>query len=113
MNLVLYWKKGEQKFNLGLLQRNEDEYIFKINEEVLKLAIKNGCIGIGNFDLLKNEYRSKELFSFFKNRIPAEDNINIKEILTKYGLEKYDEMQLLKYTRGKIATDNYYIEYSE
>ena len=110
MNLELYWKKGEDVFKLGILRKEDDEFVFSINEDELKSAIKNGCMGIGNFDLLKNEYRSNELFSFFKNRIPSEDNINIKEILAKYGLENYDEMQLLRHTRGELATDNYYLE---
>ena len=109
MNLQLNWKKENEVFKLGTLEKNNNEYVFKINCGQLKKAIKKGCIGIGNFDLLKEEYRSKNLFPFFKNRIPDKDNINICEIMAEYGLKKYDEMELLRLV-GKSATDNYYIE---
>ena len=106
MKLELKWKE----YSIGILEKIEDEYIFKINDDELRKAIKQGCMGIGNFDLLKTEYRSKELFPFFKNRIPDKDNINIREILEQYGLKRYDEMELLKNTLGELATDNYYLE---
>lgn len=107
MKLQLIWKK-DREYKIGTLEKKE-EYIFKINEEELKQAIDKGCMGIGNFDFLQNEYKSKELFSFFKNRIPEENNINIKEILAEYGIEQYNEMELLKKTRGELQTDNYYL----
>ena len=110
MKLVLIWEKENQKFELGILEKINDEYVFKINEEELKNAIKLGCMGIGNFDLLKSEYRNKELFSFFKNRIPAKDNINIKETLEELELKEYDEMELLKLTGAELITDNYYMK---
>ena len=110
MKLQLIWSKDEEKYKLGILEKNNEEYIFKINEEELKKAIKKGCVGIGNFDLLKNEYRSNELFPFFQNRIPQKDNINIKEILAEYNMKSYDEMELLKNTLAQLATDNYYVE---
>ena len=107
MKLQLIWKK-DREYKLGILEK-EQEYIFKINEKELKCAIEKGCMGIGNFDFLKNEYRSNELFSFFKNRIPEENNINIKEILEEYEIKSYDEMELLKKTKGQLLTDNYYL----
>ena len=112
MNLSLFWKK-KREYNLGVLEKKEEEYVFTLNEEELKEAIKDGCVGIGNFNLLQHEYKSKELFSFFKNRIPAQDNINIKETLKQYGLNSYDEMELLKNTAAESATDNYYVKEQE
>ena len=110
MKLELIWKKENKEYKLGILEKIDEEYVFKINEDNLKNAIKNGCIGIGNFDLMQNEYKSKELFSFFQNRIPEKDNINIKEILEEFNMEKYDEMKLLKYTRAEQMSDNYYMK---
>lgn len=110
MKLALFWKKNGTIFNLGVLEKNNNQYIFKINQDELKLAIKQGCVGIGNFDLLKEEYVSDNLFSFFKNRIPDENNLNINEILNEFDMNEYDEMKLLKYTAGELQTDNYYVE---
>ena len=110
MKLRLNWSKNNKTFELGILEKINDEYIFNINNQELKEAIRNGCCGIGNFDLLKKEYRSTDLFSFFKNRIPEKDNLNIKETLEEYGLTEYDEMEILKNTKGELETDNYYLE---
>lgn len=109
MKLQLIWNKNGSEFKLGILEKKDNEYIFKIDENELKLAIKKGCIGIGTFDLLNIEYKSQELFSFFKNRIPDKNNINIKETLLMYNLKEYDEMELLKLTKAELATDNYYV----
>ena len=109
MKLKLKWKDK----TLGILEKIKDEYVFKIDEEELKEAIKNGCMGIGNLDLLQTEYRSNELFTFFKNRIPDRTNLNIKEILKEFNMEKYDEMELLKNTSAQLETDNYFVEEME
>lgn len=110
MKLELKWKRDEFIFDLGILEKIGDEYVFKIDEEGLGQAIKKGCLGIGNFDLRQREYHSKELFSFFKNRIIDENEMNVKELLERYEIEKYDEMQLLKATKARLATDNYFME---
>ena len=110
MKLKLIWEKEKIEYELGTLEKINNEYVFKINEENLKNAIKNGCMGIGNFDLVQKEYRSTELFSFFQNRIPERDNINIKETLEEFNMKEYDEMTLLKLTRAELMTDNYYMK---
>lgn len=108
MKLMLKWKNKDKVFNLGILEKNENKYLFNINEEELQQAMQNGCTGIG---MLREEAKQidNKLFSFFANRIPKEDNINIKEILTKYNLEKYDDMELLKLTKARLITDKYYV----
>lgn len=110
MVLNLYWKDIENNaYCIAKLEKNEEKYILTINEVELKKAIIKGCIGIGDFNFLKSKYESKELFSFFKNRIPNENNPRILNILKEYGLEEYDEMKLLKATKGKLQTDRYYL----
>ncbi len=111
MVLNLYWKDvNNNDYCIAILERQKDNYFLYINEKELKSAIRKGCVGIGNINFLSLKYESKELFPFFKNRIPREDNIRIKSILEKYGLKEYDEMELLKVTGGKLRTDRYYLK---
>jgi len=111
MVLKLYWKDLEgEVYVLGELHKEEGLYYFNINEEELKKAIKKGCFGIGEINLLYKEHKSDKLFDFFKRRIPSKDNINIEEILRQLEMEEYDEMELLKRTKGILNTDRYYLE---
>lgn len=112
--LELYWKDiNEKKYHIANLNKKDDIYILDILEKSLKEAIKAGCMGIGNIDFLKKHYESKELFSFFKQRIPEKNNTYINEILEKYEMEEYNEYELLKKTLGKSMTDRYYLVLKE
>lgn len=109
--LILKWQDiNENIYNLGVLYKEDNIYHFDINKEDLKKAIQNGCFGIGNMDLSKLSHTSKELFSFFKIRIPDLDNPNINDILKEYNLTEYDEMELLKATNGLLMTDRYFVD---
>ena len=109
--MKLFWNDVENnKYYLGDLKKEENEYIFIINEEGLKMALKHGCFGIGNIDITKHENRSNELFDFFKNRIPKRDDEEIEVFLQIIGLEEYDEYEILKRTKAKLPTDRYYLE---
>lgn len=111
MVLNLYWMDiNKNNYCIAKLERNNSHYTLYINEKELKSAIKNGCMGIGNINFLSSKYESIELFSFFKNRIPNENNPKIKNILEQYGLKEFDEMELLKATGGKLRTDRYYLK---
>lgn len=111
MKLKLFWKdENNNKFCIAILSKEINEYILEIQEKELKKAIQNGCIGIGGINFLKCKYTSKELFPFFKSRIPNENHPNIEKILKKLGLEKYDDMELLKITKGELQTDKYIVE---
>ena len=112
MILKLFWNDANGiKYHLGNLYKIEDIYHFDINEEELKNAVRHGCFGIGNIDITKNRLESKELFEFFKGRIPNEDELSLKELKKYYGIDKYDEMDILKVTQGKLLKDRYYLEY--
>ena len=63
--------------------------------------------------LLYTHHISDKLFSFFKRRIPSKDSVNIKEILEELEMDEYDEMELLKKTKGMLITDRYYLEGSD
>ena len=111
MILNLYWKdKFKNTYMLGTLYKNNEKYYFDINEEGLKKATHKGCFGIGEINLLYTHHKSDKLFSFFKRRIPSEDSVNIKEIMEELEMNEYDEMELLKKTKGMLITDRYYLE---
>lgn len=110
MDLFLKWKKGEEIFTLGKLSKNENKYFFEIDKEGFKNAVLNGCIGIPGFELGKYSFESNELFKFFRNRIISKDAENINEVLSKYNMAQYDDMYLLKVTKAKLNTDNYFVE---
>ena len=108
--LKLCWKDIQgNEYILGNLYVENNTYYFEINEEDLKKATKNGCFGIGELNLLYNTHTSDTLFDFFKRRIPNKKNVNIKQILDEYGMTEYDEMELLRKTKGELPTDRYYL----
>jgi len=114
MILDLYWSDTEKNnYNLATLERINELYVLYINEPELKKATHHGCFGIGNIKFLKNKYISKELFPFFSNRIPSREHPKIDSILKKYGLKKYDEMELLSVTEARLATDRYFVKIRE
>jgi len=114
MILDLYWSDTEKNnYNLATLERINELYVLYINEPELKKATHHGCFGIGNIKFLKNKYISKELFPFFSNRIPSREYPKIDSILNKYGLKKYDEMELLSVTEARLATDRYFVKIRE
>lgn len=111
MHLMLKWKsKFNNIYNLGVLTKENDKYIFKIDEEQLKRAIQDGCMGIGNFSLMNNVEISDELFDFFRYRIVSKDSPRVREYLNKYNLEEYDDMEILRITGAKSVNDRYWVE---
>lgn len=114
MILKLFWKDSqENSYYLADLKKEMDTYILDIDEDGLKDAIKHGCFGIGNLNFLTYHYESKELFQFFKERIPQKNYPRIEQILKKYDLREYDEMKLLAKTRGLTNNDRYYLDVVE
>lgn len=112
--LELFWTDvNNNKYHLGNLDKNGEIYSFEIIESEFKNAVKHGCFGIGNIDITKNIQESKELFSFFKGRIPKKDELSGDELIKYYGIAQYDEMEILKLTGGRLIKDRYYLEYIE
>jgi len=111
MSLNLYWRDDENNiYLLGKLYQRDKLYHFDINFQGLKEATHHGCFGIGEINLLHEKHTSENLFRFFKRRIPGENHIKISEIMEELGMEKYDEMELLKRTKGILDTDKYFLE---
>lgn len=110
MVLDLYWSDNDHNnYNIASLERNKNNYVLNINENELKKATHRGCFGIGEIKFLKKRYVSKELFPFFRNRIPCKEHPRIKSILKRYNLNEYDEMELLKVTEARLSTDRYFV----
>ena len=111
MILKLFWSDSKgNKYHLGNLYKKQNEYFFDIAENELRDALRHGCFGIGNMDITKNSQKSSELFKFFKNRIPKENELTNNELLEIYGLDKYNDMEILKISQGKLIKDRYYLE---
>mgnify|MGYP003306225186 CR=1 FL=1 len=109
--LYLKWKDFNNNiYTLATLYKYENYYYLMIDREGITTAKKNGCAGIGTLDTNEAGYKSKELFGFFKNRILPKDSESLNKFLNKYNLEEYDEMKLLKATKGILGTDRYYLE---
>ncbi len=53
------------------------------------------------------EYECDELFPAFASRLPDRKRRGIEEILAKYGLDFYDEFELLRAGGGKLPIDSY------
>lgn len=111
MVLKLKWKDYKDIiYTIGLLTYDKGKYYFRVNEKEYKSALDNGCEEAGYINLDKKYYVSDELFPFFQDRIPNKNRKDIKEILDKFNLSEYDEMMLLKKTKGMLITDRFFIE---
>ncbi len=109
--LYLKWKDvNDNVYTIATLYKYEEYYYLMIHKEAVERAMKNGCAGIGNIDINEAGYKSKELFPFFKNRIPDKNNEFINNFLKEHNLQEYDEMEILKKTKGLLGTDRYYLE---
>lgn len=109
MVLDLYWSDVENNnYNIAMLEYKDGVYILYINETELNKATHHGCFGIGDIKFLKNKYVSKELFPFFKNRIPSKEHPKIDVILKRYNIKEYNEMDLLRKTEGRLEKDRYF-----
>jgi len=109
MRLVLKWEdiKGN-KYVLGILEKNATKYMFNLNDEGYKEALKNGCAGIGI--LGKESQEADVLFQFFRERIPGKENPRLKLFMQRFDLEEYDDMELLRRSKAIVNTDRFYLE---
>lgn len=104
--LKLVWKDPDSRKNyvVGELEKNGG-YIFRYGDEY-KEAEKVGFEALASFEDMDAEYKSDKLFPAFSSRLPDRKRTNIQDILKKYGLEEYDEYQLLKKSGAKLPIDN-------
>jgi HipA-like protein len=90
---------------IGKLELHNGKWIFKYSEEFKNQDSFKPLI---NFPDKNKEYSSSHLWPFFASRIPGLGQPIVKDFLHKKGLEKADEVTLLK-EFGKRTIANPYI----
>lgn len=90
-----------------LMKENSGNYFFKYDDKGIQEARKNGYPYIIGFkDTRRGKvYASKDLFPVFKSRIPTKQRRDLDDILESYGMENYDEFDLLAFSGGRLFTD--------
>ena len=104
--LYLIWKHPDTRRNytVGKLTRGPS-YKFEYCEEYSE-AKENGLPLIDAFPN-ETQYESDKLFSVFSSRLPDPKRRDIAAILQHYGLEEYDEFEILKRSGGRLPIDTY------
>ena len=105
---VLHLTKTDRygnKILIGELTKKEDEYSFRYTLDTTDKP--EGFIKVPTFKDINRVYTSKSLFLFFVNRLFDKSRPDLPQLLEKYGLNDYDEWELLKATRARLVTDGY------
>ncbi len=105
--IYLIWKdyKTRKRFIVGELSKN-GRYEFKYKLKDINDAIQNGFEPLIAFPDINEVYENNDIFPAFSSRLPDKRRKDVKEILAKYKLEKYDAFELLKKSGGKLPTDS-------
>jgi len=105
--LYVIWKdyKTRQRYIVGELSKN-GKFEFKYRIKDLDKAIEKGFKPLIAFANINEVYESYNMFPAFSSRLPDKRRRDIKEILEKYKLEKYDAFELLKKSGGKLPIDS-------
>jgi hypothetical protein len=103
--LYLVWKEPDTRRQdiVGVLSRNgryEFSYATEVNE-----ALRHGFELLPPFNDIKETYKSDVLFPVFSSRLPDKKRKGINDILSKYGLDNYDEYVLLKRSGARLPID--------
>ncbi len=104
--LEVVWKdlKTRQRFVIGVLTKGRN-YVFEYKISNVSQACEKGFNGIVAFPSFSKVYTSENIFPVFGTRLPDAKRKDISEILHKYGLEHYDDFELLKRTGGRLPID--------
>lgn len=104
--LYLVWKDPQTRrnFTVGKLTRSE-EYTFTYLEDMLA-AENHGWSKLEAFPEVR-EYKSKVMFPAFACRLPDRKRRDLYKILQKYGVEEFDEFELLKKSGARLPIDTY------
>jgi len=97
--------KNGNRYLIGELTKAENEYIFKYTPETADKP--EGFFKVPTFKDMNKVYKSENLFLFFVNRLFDRARPDLPELLDRYGLNHYNEWELLKATGAKLLTDGY------
>ena len=108
-SVYLVWEdyKTGKKFKIGELYRNNGTYYFRYLKENLKEAMEHGFTLLIAFPQINAVYDNPELFACFGARLPEKTRPDLRKILDTYGMNEYDEWELLKRSGAKLPTDHY------
>lgn len=105
---VLYLTKADRtgkRVLIGELAKSGNEYTFRYTPE--KTDKPDGFFKVPTFRELDRTYKSDKLFLFFITRLFDKGRPDLPQLLSDYGLNDYDEWELLKATRARLLTDGY------
>jgi len=107
--LLVVWQdiKTRHKHPIGELTKGNG-FVFQYNVDELQKSRLNYLTA---FPDSKKAYHSKCLFPAFSSRLPDKRRSDMKEILSSYKMDSYDEFELLKRSGGKLPTD--FLEFVE
>lgn len=112
--LWLIWqnKRTRQRYHVGNLVHYKGKYMFYYEKSEKRrgviAALKNGYHLHLSFPDIDKIYVSDRLFGPFERRLPDRRRPDFQEILKAYGLSNdYTDMDLLRATGGRLATDTY------
>ncbi|OPX01195.1 HIRAN domain-containing protein [Geobacillus proteiniphilus] len=112
--LWLIWQNEytRQRYHIGNLLHDGEKYVFYYEHSRkrrgLLEALENGYKPHLAFRDMERKYVSDKLFGPFERRLPDRRRPDFLEILRTYGLPRdCTDMDLLRATGGKLATDSY------
>ena len=88
---------------VGTIIRKEKIFEFRYSSNYKKIE---PFVPIFPFIDRNRIYLSHSLFEVFSARLPSPRRIDIAEILSKYGLQEYDQFDLLSKSHGILPIDN-------
>jgi len=103
----MIWKNDQdESFKVGELSRRSGKYYFNYDIDGVKRAQEYGFSPLPYFPKLDAEYFREELFRTFSKRLPGHGKKSMPSVLKEYKLRKYDDLELLKRSGGKMSTDS-------
>lgn len=112
--LWLIWQNVEtrQRYHIGNLSNLDGNYTFTYElsgkRRTLLEAMDNGYRPHLAFRDIQKVYKSDRLFDAFARRLPDKRRPDFSKLLQSFGLSiDYSEMDLLRATGGRLATDPY------
>lgn len=113
--LWLIWQNpnSRQHYHVGTLKHLDDGYTFKYTNNLqrrgVKDALADGYTLHFSFQKIDKSYHWESMPAVFMGRMPDRKRVDIDEILESFSLkEDCTDMELLRATGGRQATDTYY-----
>ena len=104
-NVIYVYRKDEishSRICIGIIIRETDCFKFRYSADYKNTESFTPIFPFLNKD---SEYQNKNLFPVFASRLPDPKRIDIKEILSKYNIDEYDQFDLLRKSQGRLPID--------